>query len=79
MLSNAADAKVFVYTGDGGAAIPDDVVHVQVDPSVTSIPASAFHSRKKLNEVELCEVFVEIEEGSFAGCGHSIYSSPRWH
>ena len=47
------DAKVFVYTGDGGAAIPEDVVHVQVDPSVTSIPASAFHSRKKLNEVEL--------------------------
>ena len=64
--------KVFVYTRDGGAAILDDVVHVWVDPSVTSIPASAFHSRKKLIEVELCEVLVEIGEGSFAGCGHTV-------
>ena len=31
-----------------------------------SIPGFAFHSRKKLNKVELCEGLVEIGEGSFA-------------
>jgi hypothetical protein len=36
------DAKVFVYTGEGGAAVPLDVVRVLVDPSVTLIPANAF-------------------------------------
>ena len=37
--SNATDAEVFVYTGEGGLEAPRDVVHVRVDPSVTSIPA----------------------------------------
>jgi hypothetical protein len=32
------DADVFVYTGAGGDEVPDDVVRVRVDPSVTSIP-----------------------------------------
>jgi hypothetical protein len=63
---------VFVYTGPGGSDVPQDVVRVVVDPSVTSIPAYAFDQRKKLNEVELCEGLVEIGEGSFDCCGHSI-------
>jgi hypothetical protein len=47
--SNAAtDDEVFVYSGEGGAAAPQDVVRVRVDPSVTSIPALAFYPRKKL-------------------------------
>jgi len=72
MSSNAADAEVFVYTGDGGDAVPDDVVRVRVDPSITSIPACAFRERNKLAEVELCEGLVEIGVESFARCDHSI-------
>ena len=65
-------AEVFVYTGEGGAVVPQDVVRVRVDPSVTSIPAYAFHERKKLAEVELCEGVVEIGEGVFDWCDRSI-------
>ena len=68
----STDTDVFVYTGDGGAEVPDDVVRVLVDPSVTSIPANAFCRRNKLTEVELCEGLVEIGEGSFRWCGSSI-------
>jgi hypothetical protein len=70
--SNANDAEVFVYTGEGGAVVPQDVVRVRVDPSVTSIPTSAFHLRMTLAEVELCEGLVEIGESSFSHCNHSI-------
>ena len=67
-----ANANDFVYTGTGGAEVPDDVVRVLVDPSVTSIPASAFNERTKLAEVELCEGLVEIGAWSFSRCDHSI-------
>jgi hypothetical protein len=50
------DPEVYVYTGEGGAEVPQDVVCVRVDPSVTSIPACAFDRRKKLAEVELSDV-----------------------
>jgi hypothetical protein len=72
MVSSNAVAEVFVYTGEGGASIPHDVVRVRVDPSVTSIPAHAFEERKKLIEVELCEGLVEIGYYAFANCGRSI-------
>ena len=72
MSSNANDAEVFVYTGTGGAEVPDDVVRVRVDPSVSSIPADAFEDCKKLTEVELCEGLVEIGNSSFAVCHQSI-------
>jgi hypothetical protein len=52
----AADAKVFVYAGEGGEGVPDDVIRVWVDPSVTLIPARAFFRRNKLAEVELCVI-----------------------
>jgi glyoxylate carboligase len=35
-------------TGPGGESLPQNVVRVRVDPSVTSIPAGAFEGRKKL-------------------------------
>jgi hypothetical protein len=63
---------IFVYTGAGGAKVPDDVVRVRVDPSVTSIPARAFFQRKRLTEVELCEGLVEIGGSSFEYCDLSI-------
>jgi hypothetical protein len=66
------DAEVFVYTEEGEAVAPDDVVRVRVDPSVTSIPYKEFDRRKKLAEVELCEGLVEIGEESFGWCARSI-------
>ena len=61
--------KVFVYTGNN---VLQDVVHVRVDPSVTSIPARAFCGCKKLAEVELSESLVEIGAESFYNCHNSI-------
>jgi hypothetical protein len=69
MSSNATDAEVFIYTGND---VPQDVVRVRVDPSVTSIPDQAFYERIMLAEVELCEGLVEIGEDAFGHCGHSI-------
>ena len=61
-----ANAEVFVYTGKGGERVPQDVVCVVVDPSITSIPARAFHQRNKLEDkVEFCEGLMEIGEESF--------------
>ena len=66
------DAEVFVYTGEGGTAVPRDVVRVWVDPTVSSIPVCAFFQRMKLTEVELCEGLVEIGNSSFYNCYRSI-------
>jgi hypothetical protein len=65
-------AEVFIYTGEGGAVAPYDVVRVRVDPSIALIPAHAFYQRKKLTEMELYEGLVEIGEGAFKWCEHSI-------
>ena len=70
--SNATDAEVFVYTGEGGLEVPRDVVRARVHSSVTSIPTNAFKARKKLAEVELCDGLVEIGAVSFSWCDHSI-------
>jgi hypothetical protein len=66
------DTGVFIYTGEGGDVVPQDVVRVRIDYSVTSIPDFAFFQCKKLAEVELCEGLVEIGKASFASCNHSI-------
>jgi hypothetical protein len=71
-MMDGSNGLVFVYTGPGGNDVPQDVVRVRVDPSVTSIPANAFNQRKKLATVELCEGLVEIREWSFSCCDHSI-------
>ena len=48
MTDENAAADVFVYTGVGeGAVVPDDVVRVQIDPSVLAIPARTFVGRRK--------------------------------
>jgi hypothetical protein len=71
-MSNNTTDKVFVYTGADEERVPRDVIRVRVDPSVVSIHALAFNERTKLTEVELCEGLMEIGEGSFASCDHSI-------
>jgi hypothetical protein len=70
--SNSTDAEIFIYTGEGGAVVPQDVVRARVDPSVTSIPAYAFQYRRELTEVELCEGLVEIGGNAFNWCDQSI-------
>ena len=44
---HTSEDGVFVFMGEGGPPVPDDVVHVRVDPSVTVIPDRAFKDRKK--------------------------------
>ena len=70
-MMSAVD-EVFVYTGEGGAEVPQNVVRVLVDSSIMSIPTKAFFGRKKLAEVELCEGLVEIGDYSFTHCNNSI-------
>ena len=72
MSAGGSNAEVFVYTGPGGVDVPQYVVRVRIDSSVTSIPEEAFYERKKLTEVELSEGLVEIGEWSFAKCDYSI-------
>jgi hypothetical protein len=73
MPSNAADnTEVFIYMGPVGNVVPQHVVRLRVDPSVTLIPDQAFYQRKKLAEVELCEGLVEIGEGALGWCDRSI-------
>ena len=58
MSPSVESGEMFVYTGIRDE-VPQDVVRVTVDPSVTSIPVHAFIFRQKLAEVELCEGLVE--------------------
>ena len=76
MSNNPADNEVFVYTGARGERAPQNVVHVRVDPSVTSIPADVFRGRNKLIEVELCEGIVEIGLQSFGWCNITKINIP---
>jgi hypothetical protein len=48
------DDDVFVYMGEGGATVPEHVVHVRVHPTVTVIPEKAFYNRQRLEKVALC-------------------------
>jgi hypothetical protein len=72
MLAEGSNSEIFIYRGEGGAVVPQDVVRIRVDPSVTTIPQYAFYRRKKLTEVELCEGLVEIGDRSFGWYNHSI-------
>ena len=73
----AEEAEVFVYMGEGGPAVPSDVVRVRVHPSVTRIPAEAFEYRKLLQEIELCDGLLEIGDDAFSGCDLVAISIPN--
>ena len=62
------DTDVFVYIGEGGPMVPDDVIRVRVHPSVTNIPGEAFRGCNKLEEVELCDGLLEIGQYAFTYC-----------
>ena len=67
-MQNEEGGASFVYMGEGGPRVPDDVVQVRVDPSVTVIPYRAFDSKKKLEVVELHEDLLEIGKYAFRSC-----------
>jgi hypothetical protein len=62
------DNAFFVYMGEGGDRVPDDVIHARVHPTVTVLPFRAFYKRAKLEKVELCEGLREIGEEAFKEC-----------
>ena len=69
MADENAVAEVFVYTGVGeGAVAPKGVVRVRVDPSMLAIPADAFRSRSKMNEVQLHDGLYGIGTQAFYRC-----------
>lgn len=60
----------FLYTGSD-VTIPDNVTHVRIDPSVTTLPPKAFSNLPQLREVSLHDGIVEIAEKVFMNC-HSL-------
>jgi len=65
-MSREEDVEVYVYNGVD--EVPEDVIHVRVDPSVTVIPDSAFQYRLHLEQVDLPEGLIKIEERAFIDC-----------
>ena len=57
-----------IYIYNGVDAVPMNVTHVRVDPSVTIIPNGAFAARYQLVEVELPEGLISIENDAFHNC-----------
>ena len=66
--SSLSYAPWFLYTGADGEAVPTDVSHLRVHPSVTAIPAEAFQGRRQLQYVYLPEGLQTIMEKAFFGC-----------
>ena len=58
----------FLYKGRPDTAIPQDISHARIDPSVKIIAAYAFAYCVKLVEVEVSEGLVVIEVGAFHNC-----------
>jgi hypothetical protein len=61
-------AKMFLYTGKGGASVPDNVVRLRVDPSVYVIHPKAIAGHMQLINIEFCKGLCEIQYRAFAGC-----------
>ena len=68
MASSAAPEAAFLYDGQHSVGIPQDVTHVQVDPSVKVIGDRAFDRCTLLRSVKLCEGLESIQQLAFADC-----------
>eukprot|EP00984_Skeletonema_dohrnii_P013993 scaffold5857_cov74-Skeletonema_dohrnii-CCMP3373.AAC.1 len=66
-MAEAQDDGVFIYMG-GDQVVPDDVVRVRIDKSVTIIPPQAFFRRRHLIYVEFHDLIERIERFAFNGC-----------
>eukprot|EP00571_Detonula_confervacea_P007130 CAMPEP_0172325076 /NCGR_PEP_ID=MMETSP1058-20130122/53089_1 /TAXON_ID=83371 /ORGANISM="Detonula confervacea, Strain CCMP 353" /LENGTH=628 /DNA_ID=CAMNT_0013041527 /DNA_START=19 /DNA_END=1905 /DNA_ORIENTATION=+ len=60
-------SPLFVYTGEGGAAVPPFATHVWIDQSITAIPVEAFINHSYLVEVKLSEGLQEFRSRAFSG------------
>jgi hypothetical protein len=60
--------NVFIYSKDTKDAIPKNVTHVKVDPSVKEIHDEAFHDCVSLVEVDFSEGLERIGEAAFTQC-----------
>ena len=60
-MQNEEGGASFVYMGEGGPRVPDDVVQVRVDPSVTVIPYRAFDSKKNWRWLNYMKTFWKLE------------------
>ena len=67
---NESSSGFFLYAG-GIVEIPVNVIHIRIDPSVTTLPRKAFNNLPQLREVSLHEGMVEIKEKAFMNC-HSL-------
>ncbi len=61
-------AKMIVYTGKGGARVPNNIVQLRIDPSVDMIHPKAIPGCTQLINVEFCKGLREIQYRAFAGC-----------
>jgi hypothetical protein len=59
--------EIFVYTG-GKQAVPEDVVRVRIEKSVTIIPERAFYGRANLVYIEFHDGVIIIKNWAFANC-----------
>ena len=67
-MAEAQEADViFIYTG-GDQVVPNDVVRVRIDKSVTIIPPRAFFRRRHLIYVEFHDGIERIEKWAFNCC-----------
>jgi len=64
---NESASGFFLYAG-GTVVIPDNVIHIRINPSVTTLPRKAFNNLPQLREVSLHEGIVEIKEKAFMNC-----------
>jgi hypothetical protein len=68
-MSNAGDQGAsFIYTGQEGADIPWDVIHVRVNPTVRRIEDWAFNKCSQLAIVILGEGVEEIGQWASFQC-----------
>jgi len=67
MANNIDGDDVFLYTGEG-QEVPEDVIHVRIDESVTFIPSEAFYWRTFLVSVEMHNGVEQILAHAFWMC-----------
>ena len=66
-MDDGADDHVWYYR-EVRDTIPEDVKHVQVDPSITKTNVDTFCGRRLLKKVDLPEGLKAIGRGAFRGC-----------
>ena len=64
--SKSTNVSFFLYKD--GITVPQDVTHIRVDPSVTTLPTGVFYGLLQLSEAMLPEGPEELGLGAFDSC-----------